>query len=147
MAHTSVERVAEKVGLPAEELSKPCDNQTIPLLADCFIEWRVIFASLLSEIDLGDVTRENPNSEREKRIAALRKWKNSNGGGATYKVLASVLLSNGNKDQAESLCKILANQLSQRQPSEYHILAASRSEPHTSQLNRDFFFPFICTQV
>ena len=114
MAQISAEAVANEVGLPGEELSKPCDNLIIPLLSDCFIEWRVIFASLLSEIDIDDVTRDNPNSEKERRIAALRKWKNSNGSRATYKVLASVLLSNGRKDQAESLCRILANQLGQR---------------------------------
>ena len=118
MAQTA-EDVANEVGLPAEELSKPCDNQNISLLADCFSEWRVIFASLLSNVDLSDVTREN-ESEKERRRAALRKWKGSNGSGATYKVLVSALLDNGEKDQAEVLCRILAKQLRQRQAGGYH---------------------------
>ena len=71
MAKASVEEVANEIGLAADELSKSCDNSIIPSLADCFSQWRVIFWSLLSELDLGDVDKENTREE-EKRIAALR---------------------------------------------------------------------------
>ena len=114
MAQISAEEVANEIGLAADELSKPCDSNIIPSLADCFSQWRVIFASVLSKIDLDDVDREN-HTEKEKRIAVLGKWKDSNGTGATYKVLVSALLSNGEKDQAELLCRLLAYQLKQRQ--------------------------------
>ena len=106
--------VANAVGLAPDELSKPCDYNIIPSIADCFSEWRVIFVSLLSNVDFGDVDREN-HKEREKRIAALRKWKDNNGSGATYRVLVSALLDNGEKDQAELLCRILQDQLRQSQ--------------------------------
>ena len=124
MAHgaISAEEVANEVGLAADELSKPCDSNIIPSLADCFSQWRVIFASVLSKIDLGDVDREN-HTEKEKRIAALGKWKNSNGIRATYKVLVSALLGNGEKDQAELLCRLLAYQLRQQQGG-CHLLIA-----------------------
>ena len=111
MAQISAEEVANGVGLAADELSKPCDSTVIPSLADCFSEWRVIFASLLSELDFDDVDKENA-TEEEKRIAALRKWKARNGNEATYKVLVGVLLKKGERYQAESLCKILADHLS-----------------------------------
>ena len=101
---TSAEDVASEVGLEADELTKPCDSKIIPSLADCFIQWRVIFASLLSTLDIGDVDRENQNEE-ERRIAALHKWKARNGNAATYEILVDALLSRGEKDQAESLCK------------------------------------------
>ena len=107
MAQNSAKDVANEVGLAANELSKPCDNSIIPSLADCFSQWRVIFGSLLSDLDLGDVDREN-TTEEEKRIAALRKWKARNGCGATYKILVDVLLNKGERYQAENLChKIL----------------------------------------
>jgi hypothetical protein len=113
MAQISAEEVANRVGLAADELSKPCDSSIIPSLADCFSQWRVIFGSLLSELDLGDVGRNNP-TEEEKRIAALRKWKARNGDEATYKVLVDALLNRGERSEAESLCKILADHLNNR---------------------------------
>ena len=113
MAQISAEEVANGVGLAADELSKPCDNGIIPSLADCFSQWRVIFGSLLSELDLGDVDRENL-TEEEKRIAALRKWRARNGRGATYKVIMDVLLNKGERYQAESLCKILLDHLNNK---------------------------------
>jgi hypothetical protein len=85
----------------------------IPSLADCFSQWRVIFGSLLSELDLGDVDREN-TTEEEKRIAALRKWRARKGCEATYKVLVDALQNLGERSQAESLCKILTDHLSDK---------------------------------
>ena len=106
-----VKDVATKVGLAAEELSKPCHSSIIPSLANCFGQWRVIFGSQLSEVDLDDIDRDKP-TEEERRIAALRKWKARKGCEATYEILVGVLLSKGERDQAESLCKILAGHLS-----------------------------------
>ena len=112
MAQISAE-VANEIGLAADELSKPCDERIIPSLANCFSQWRVIFGSLLSELDLGDVDREN-TTEEEKRIAALRKWRDRKGREATYKILVDALLNRGERHQAESLCKTLANHLSDK---------------------------------
>ena len=109
MAQISAEKVANGVGLAADELSKPCNGSIIPSLADCFSQWKVIFGSLLSELDLSDVDKEN-SKEEEKRIAALRKWRDRNGCEATYKVLVDTLLNRGERYQAEILCrKILAD--------------------------------------
>ena len=113
MAQISAKDLATNFGLTADELLKPCDSKIIASLADCFSKWRVIFSSLLSEIDLGDVDRES-SIEEEKRIAVLRKWKARNGDGATYEILVSALLKQGEKGQAESLCKLLANLLSNK---------------------------------
>ena len=110
MAKVSAEDVAYLIGLSADELSKPCDSNIIPSLADCFSQWKVIFGSLLSDLDLSDVDKES-STEEEKRIAALRKWKARNGCEATYKVLVDALLNRGERYQAENLCKILAHHL------------------------------------
>ena len=111
MAQISARDLATDLGLAADKLSKPCDSKIIPSLSDCFSQWRVVFASLLSEIDLGDINREN-HTEEEKRIAALHKWKARKGDGATYEVVVNALLNIGEKGQAESLCKILSDSLS-----------------------------------
>ena len=109
MAKVSTEDVANEIGLAADKLSKACDSNIIPSLADCFREWKVIFGSLLSEIDVDDVNDENATGV-EKRIAALRKWRDRKGREATYKVLVDALLNRGERYQAECLCrKILAH--------------------------------------
>ena len=110
-AKVSAEEVANGVGLTADELSKSCDYSIIPSLADCFSQWKVIFGSLLSELDLNDVDKEN-TEEEEKRIAALRKWRARNGSKATYKVLVDTLLNRGQRYQAEYLCRKIQADLS-----------------------------------
>ena len=107
MAKVSAEDVACEIGLAADKLSKPCDSNIIPSLNDCFREWEIIFGSLLSEIDIDDVNKENTTGVM-KRTAALRKWRDRNGCEATYKVLVNALLNRGERHQAENLChKIL----------------------------------------
>ena len=108
MAQVCAKDLATDIGLAAYELSKPCESSLFPSLANFFCEWRVIFSSLLSGIDLSDVDREHHNEE-EKRIAALRKWKARNGKKATYEVLMDKLLESGERGQAESLCKFLVD--------------------------------------
>ena len=108
--------IAAKVGLGAKELSKPCDDRLFSLLANFVHPWRLIFSPLLSEVDLDDVAEENQSrSEQKKRVAALRMWKKRKGHEATYDVLVKAVLDNGNVDQAEALCQLLALQLQSEQ--------------------------------
>ena len=108
--------IAAKVGLGAEELSKPCEDCLFPLLANFVHPWRLVFSSLLNEVDLDDVEQETPSrSEQEKRVAALRKWKARKGREATYGVLLGAILDSGKVDQAELLCQLLALQPSSDQ--------------------------------
>lgn len=103
--------IAAKVGLGTEELRKPCDDRLFPLLANFVHPWRLVFSSLLSEVDLDDIDQEKQSrSEQEKRVAALRKWKASKGHEATYGALLGAILDNGKVDQAEMLCQLLALQ-------------------------------------
>ena len=118
-AQLSAEELATGLGLAADDLLKPCDSNIIPSLADCFSQWRVIFASLLSEIDFHDVEEDTP-TQPEKRIAALRKWQARNGDKATYKILVDTLLMKGEKSQAENLCKIVADLSSDENGKHYH---------------------------
>ena len=125
MANISAEKVANGVGLAADELSKPCDSSIIPSLADCFSQWKMIFGSLLSELDLDDIDKENTREE-EKRIAALRKWRDRNGREATYKVLVDALLNRGERYQAEIVCrKIRAHSTSNKNSKWIHSSLAA----------------------
>jgi hypothetical protein len=104
----SAKDIATGLGLSIDELSKPCDSKHFPLLASFIHEWQLTFWNLLNENDRGDVEKENSTaSEPLKKVAALQKWKSRSGRGATYEVLVNALLSNGERYQAESLCKFL----------------------------------------
>ena len=100
--------IAAKVGLGAEELSKPCDDRLFSLLADFVHPWRLVLSSLLTGVDLDDIDQEKQScEEKEKRVAALRKWKASKGHKATYGALLGAIVGNGKVDQAEMLCREL----------------------------------------
>ena len=107
LARDQVLSIATEVGLGAKELSKQCEESLFLLLADFLHPWRLVFSSLLSDVDIDDVDREN-QSEPEKRVAALRKWKVRNGHGATYYILVEAVLNSSRLDQAELICKHLA---------------------------------------
>ena len=105
--------IAKSIGLGSEELNRPCEDYLFPKLADNFHPWREVFASLLTQVDLDDIDSENyGRSEQIKRIAALRKWKEKCGRGATYEILVRALLNIGKVDQAETMCNqlLLAHQ-------------------------------------
>ena len=101
--------IAAKLDLGVEELRKPCEDCLFPLLANFVHPWRLVFSSLLSDVDLDDVDKEN-QSEQEKRVAALRKWKARSGREATYDILLEAILISGRMDQAELLCQLLSLQ-------------------------------------
>ena len=56
-------KVANGIGLAADELTKPCDGSIIPSLADCCSLWNVIFGSLPNDLDLSDVDKKNSVEE------------------------------------------------------------------------------------
>ena len=108
----SFEDLAATFGLSADKLRRPYDDRLLPLLADFIHPWRLVFESLLSQIDLDDIKKES-DTEEERRTAALRKWKERNGSEATYEVLIRLLLSRGKTNQAESICQLIACQSNQ----------------------------------
>lgn len=108
----SVEDFATTFGLGADELKKPYDDRLLPLLADYIHPWRLVFESLLNQVDLDDIKKEN-DTEEERRTSALRKWKERSGHKATYEALIKILLGRGRTNQAESICQLLACQPNQ----------------------------------
>ena len=87
--------IAVGPGLYVKELDKSCSNFVHPC--------REVFAYLLAPIDLDDMDSENAGrSEQTKRKASLRKWKVKCGARATYSVLITSLLKNGDVQNAEN---------------------------------------------
>ena len=110
-ATASPKTIALCIGLDLKELDKSCDEALLPSLANFVHPWREVFAYLLAPIDLDDIDSENAGrSEQTKRLASLRKWKVKCGTGATYSVLITSILKNGDVQNAENLCqKLLEN--------------------------------------
>lgn len=100
--------VAERVGLDANYLEKPCQDCCLPLIAPFVHPWRLVFSHLLTEVELDDVDSENAGQPEElKRLGCLRKWKNKNGAEATCKVVVQAAISTGRVDNAEAICRQL----------------------------------------
>ena len=112
-AAASPKTIALRLGLDVKELDKSCDEALLPSLANFVHPWREVFAYLLAPIDLDDIDSENAGrSEQTKRIASLRKWKVKCGARATYGMLITSLLKNGDVQNAENICqKLLENHL------------------------------------
>ena len=104
----SPKTIALRLGLDEKELNKSCDEALLPSLANFVHPWREVFAYLLAPIDLDDIDSENAShSEQTKRLASLRKWKVKCGAKATYGVLITSLLKNGDVQNAENICQHL----------------------------------------
>ena len=104
----SPQDVAERVGLDANDLGKPCQENFLPLIAPFVHPWRLVFSHLLTEVELDDVDRENAGQPEElKRLGCLRKWKSRNGAEATYKVIVQAAISSDRIDNAEAICRQL----------------------------------------
>ena len=106
----ALKTIALRLGLDEKELDKSCDEVLLPCLANFVHPWREVFAYLLAPIDLDDIDSENAGrSEQTKRLASLRKWKVKCGAKATYGVLITSLLKNGDVQNAENICQHLEN--------------------------------------
>ena len=106
MSFPSPKTIALRLGLDAKELDRSFDEALLPFLANFVHPWRLVFAYLLAPIDLDDIDSENTGrSEQTKRLACLRKWKVKCGANATYGVLITSLLNNGDVENAEAVCR------------------------------------------
>ena len=104
----SPEEVASRFGLESGELDRPCTEDFCASFAPFVHPWRLVFADLLSPTDIDDVDSEQVGrSEQEKRLASLRKWRSRCGDKATFRAVIAAVLSSGNVDNAEGLCRII----------------------------------------
>ena len=100
--------VAERVGLDANDLDKPCHDSSLPLIALFVHPWRLVFSHLLTEVELDDVDSENAGQPEElKRLGCLRKWRSKKGAEATFKGIVQAAISSGRVDNAEAICRQL----------------------------------------
>ena len=106
MSCTSPDEVAAPFGVDSKELDKPCTEAFFSSIADLVHPWRQVFSDLLCQTDMDDVDSEG-RSEREKRLGCLRKWRSRFGDGATFRAIIATVLSTGNVENAQALCRII----------------------------------------
>ena len=105
---TSPDDIAAKIGLQAEMLDLSCEEKSFLALSEFVHPWRLVFTELLPSLDLNDIDAENRGlSEKEKRVACLRKWKSRYGAEATYRVIVQSVLKCGKVNSAEGICQQL----------------------------------------
>ena len=107
MSSTSPDEVAAPFGIDSKELDKPCTEAFFSSIADLVHPWRLVFADLLCQTDMDDVDRDS-HSQPEKRLGCLRKWRSRCGDGATFRAIIAAVLSTGNLENAQALCRIIA---------------------------------------
>ena len=108
MSSISPDEVATPFGVDSKELDKPCAEAFFSSIADLVHPWRLVFADLLCQTDMDDVDSEQAGrSEKEKRLGCLRKWKSRCGEGATFRAIIAAVLSTGNVENAQALCRII----------------------------------------
>ena len=101
--------IGTRVGLsdPDTVLNRVCEEDLLPHLAGYFHLWREVGPFLgLGEVDVYDIERDY-DSEPERRVGAIRRWKAGNGHRATYGELIKGLLAIGRVDYAENICSLL----------------------------------------
>ena len=109
MSSISPDEVAAPFGVHSKELDKPCTEAFFSSIADLVHPWRLVFAGLLCQTDMDDVDSEQAGRlEREKRLGCLRKWRSRCGDGATFRAIIAAVLSTGNVQNAQALCRIIA---------------------------------------
>ena len=107
MSSISPDEVAAPLGVDSKELDKPCTETSFSSITDLVHPWRLVFADLLCQTDLDDVDRDS-HSQPEKRLGCLRKWRSRCGDGATFRAIIAAVLSTGNVENAQALCRIIA---------------------------------------
>ena len=107
MSSISPDELAAPFGVDSKELDKPCTEAFFSSIADLVHPWRLVFAYLLCKTDLDDVDRDS-HSQPEKRFSCLRKWRSRSGDGATFRAIIAAVLSTGNVENAQALCRIIS---------------------------------------
>ena len=126
----------EKHGLSEEDWSlKVSDIHVGDISRFHYEKWRDLYPHLdLAKIVVTDASR-NYGSESERRSAFFNEWKEQQASDATYRKLVYALLQIGAKQDAVSVCELLAESLGKakplKQPSVVTASSATKTVPTT----------------
>ena len=105
----TLEELVKEFGISVDQVDQKCSDEHLNSIS-LFLDWRTVAPHLgLSERDIEDI-KSDERMEPERRRKALLKWKTKYSIEATLKSLVVVLLTVGNADSAESICRLLKSQ-------------------------------------
>ena len=106
MTNQSLEEVLP-YNLKREHLNIPCLFEQQRQLADQLTSWEDLASVIgLNQADISAINKDHPNDFRSKCSAALNRWEDIKGKGATYLNLAEGLLKLRKVSCVEKLCEI-----------------------------------------
>jgi hypothetical protein len=113
------------------------DRQLEEISRSCCEDWRSLPSYLqLETIVVKDIDRSQ-KVEEEKRHDFLKKWKKTQGSGATYRKLHDALLAIKSQDDAEKVCKIVQVQEVSSTDESHHESDSTLAMPSTNS-TREF---------
>lgn len=103
----SLQHILARVGLREEELNQPCEEEHYrSFISNLFQPWQELYSDLLSSAELEDA-RKSSNSEEERSLLCMQKWKAKRGNEASYDAIVRSLLRIGAIENAEAICRQL----------------------------------------
>ena len=107
MTSQSLEEVLQRCNIKREHLNIPCLLEQRCQLADQLTSWEDLASFIgLHQTDISAINKDHPNDFRSKCSAALNRWEDIKGKGATYLNLAEGLLKLRKVSCVEKLCEI-----------------------------------------
>ena len=107
LAPPTLDDLVRVTGVPLQKLDEPCSDEHLRDISSGLTQWRTVAPHLsLEEGDIEEIERDI-KTESEKRLKALRKWKNKYSFKATYRVLTEALLKCRMAHPAEKVCRLL----------------------------------------
>ena len=107
MTSQSLEGVLQKYNIQRQQLNIPCLLEQRGQLADQLTRWEDLAPTIgLEETDISTIRKDYPHDYRSQCSAALNRWEETKGKGATYLNLAEGLLKKRKMSCVEKLCEI-----------------------------------------
>ena len=131
MEPPSLVELVKEVRISVALLDQRCSDDHANKIS-LFLDWRRVAPHLgLNERDIEDIEYAK-RTEPERRLATLQKWKTKYSYKATLKILVEVLLTVGNAENAESICRLLKSEagtiIPQQRPLFLNIISKSFSD-------------------
>lgn len=114
VAEVTAQELATKTGINLNILEQECSDDDLLALSELCETWEIIGRHLqLTDPQIRAIDSDHRTTE-EKRLASLRKWKESKAFGATFKVFVDALLGCKYVQTARQVCEYRARQVDNR---------------------------------
>ncbi len=123
----------EEYGLSEEDWNQKVSDIHVGDISQSYCDnWRDLYPHLhLKKIVASDADR-NHGSEVKRKAAFFNEWKEQRASEATYRRLVYALLRIGSRQDAASMCELLAKSLGEAKPQSQSAISSSTTTPVTT---------------